>query len=256
MKSNRRKKPKRRAKTRRKPKPSPRRLLWRVGLLVMALGLCFVAWNLLWPPVGRLAERNPVTTAFMQAQKERWAEEGQARGLKWRYVPLGRISPYLRQAVLIAEDDKFFSHDGFDYDMISQAMERNLEAGRIRYGASTITQQLAKNLYLTPSRNPIRKLREAILTWRLERSLSKKRILELYLNVVEWGPGVFGAEAAARHHFGVSAAGLSPGQAARLAAVLPNPDEWNPKTRRGYVAKRAQKIHRIMQKRGLGKVWR
>ncbi len=253
VKSNRRKK---RTKAKRNPKASPRRLLWRIGLLVLALGLCFVAWNLLWPPVGRLAERNPVTTAFMQAQKERWADQGLARKLKWRYVPLERISPYLRQAVLIAEDDKFYSHDGFDFDMMAQAVERNLEAGRIRYGASTITQQLAKNLYLTPSRNPIRKVREAIITWRLEQSLSKKRLLELYLNVVEWGPGVFGAEAAARHHFGVAAANLSPGQAARLAAVLPNPDEWNPRAQGGYVAKRSQKIHRVMQKRGLGKIWR
>lgn len=222
----------------------------------MGIGLCFVAWNLLWPPVGRLAERNPQTTAFMQAQKEHWAEQGVSRRLKWRYVHISRISKYLQQAVLIAEDDKFYSHDGFDYDMMAQAVERNLEAGRIRYGASTITQQLAKNLYLTPSRNPIRKLREAIITWRLEHSLSKRRILELYLNVVEWGPGVFGAEAAARHHFGVAAADLAPRQAARLAAVLPNPDEWNPRSGNGYVAHRAQKIYRIMHKRGLGKVWR
>jgi len=231
-------------------------LLWRAGLVVLALGLCFAAWNLFWPPVGRLAERDPRTSAFMQAQEERWAEQGLRRSLKWRFVPLERISPYLQQAVLIAEDDKFYSHDGFDYDMMAQAVERNLEAGRVRYGASTITQQLAKNLYLTPSRSPLRKLREAIITWRLERALSKKRILELYLNVVEWGPGVFGAEAAARYHFGVAAADLSPEQAARLAAVLPNPDEWNPKAERGYVAKRWQQIHRVMQKRGPGKIWR
>jgi monofunctional biosynthetic peptidoglycan transglycosylase len=256
VKANRRKTPKRRVKARRKAKPSPRRLLWRVGLLVMALGLCFVAYNLLWPPVGRLAERNPRTSAFMQAQKERWEEQGSSRELKWRFVPLTRISPYLQQAVLIAEDDKFYSHDGFDYDMIGQAVERNLEAGRIRFGASTITQQLAKNLYLTPSRNPLRKLSEAIITWRLEQSLSKPRILELYLNLVEWGPGVYGAEAAARHHFGVAAADLSPQQAARLAAVLPNPDEWNPKAGHGYVAQRWKKIHRVMQKRGYGHIWR
>lgn len=222
----------------------------------MALGLCFVAYNLLWPPVGRLAERNPKTTAFMQAQQERWSEQGLSRKLKWRCVPIARISPYLQQAVLIAEDDKFYSHDGFDYDMIGQAVERNLEAGRIRFGASTITQQLAKNLYLTPSRNPLRKLREAIITWRLEQSLAKQRILELYLNVVEWGPGVFGAEAAARYHFGLAAADLSPQQAARLAAILPNPDGWDPKAGRGYVAKRWKQIHRVMQKRGYGNIWR
>jgi monofunctional biosynthetic peptidoglycan transglycosylase len=255
VKSNRRKKSARNKK-RRNPKGGLGRFLWLTSLLILALGLCFVAWNLVWPPVGRLVERNPVNTAFMQAQKDRWAEQGTTRKIKWRYVPINRISPYLQQAVLIAEDDKFYGHDGFDYDMMAQAVERNLEAGRIRYGASTITQQLAKNLYLTPSRNPIRKVREAIITWRLEQSLSKRRILELYLNVVEWGPGVFGAEAAARHHFGVAAADLSPGQAARLAAVLPNPDEWNPKAGRGYVAGRAQKILRVMQKRGLGKVWR
>ena len=255
MKSNRKKK-RAKKKPRRAVQGKTRSVLWRAGLVLLVLLLCFVGFNLLWPPVGRLAERNPVTTAFMQAQKERWEEQGITRRIKWRYVPLERISPYLQQAVLIAEDDKFYSHDGFDYDMIGQAMERNLEAGRIRYGASTITQQLAKNLYLNPSRNPVRKLREAIITWRLEQSLSKKRILELYLNVVEWGPGVFGAEAAARYHFGVSAADLSPRQAARLATVLPNPDEWKPSARSGYVAKRAQKIYRVMQKRGYGKIWR
>lgn len=231
-------------------------MLWRIGLLILALGLCFAAYNLLWPPVGRLAKRNPQTTAFIQAQKEHWEEQGAPKKLRWRFVPMTRISPYLQQAVLIAEDDKFYSHEGFDYDMIGEAVERNLAAGRIRYGASTITQQLAKNLYLTPSRNPIRKLREAIITWRLEQTLSKQRILELYLNVVEWGPGVFGAEAAARYHFGVAAADLSPLQAARLAAVLPNPDGWDPKAGSGHVAQRWRHIYRVMQKRGFGNIWR
>lgn len=231
-------------------------LAWRGAALVLLLAAGFLAWNLVWPPVGRLSRHNPATTAFMQAQQEAWAESGMQRKLRHRHVPLGSISPNLQQAVLIAEDDKFYSHDGFDYGMMAQAMERNLEAGRMRYGASTLTQQLAKNLYLSSSKNLLRKAREAILTWRLEQSLSKQRILELYLNVVEWGPGVFGAEAAARYHFGVAASQLSPEQAARLAAVLPNPDQWNPKADSGYVAQRWRQIYRVMQKRGWGKVWR
>ena len=121
-----------------------------------------------------------------------------------------RISPYVIKAVLIAEDDKFWSHEGFDFEAIQKAMEKDLKARRFKVGGSTISQQLAKNLYLTPSKNVLRKVKEAILTWRIERNLTKKRIIELYLNLVEWGEGIFGIEAAARHYFGKSAAALGP----------------------------------------------
>jgi monofunctional biosynthetic peptidoglycan transglycosylase len=253
----------RRTRRARRPKPNraqprrPRRPWLRAGLWAAGLGLALLlAWLALWPPVGRLATANPETTAFIQAQRQAWQEAGRDRRIRWRWTPLESISPYLRQAVLIAEDDKFHRHHGFDYDMMWRALTRNLESGSIKYGASTITQQLAKNLYLSPRRSLWRKLREAAIAWRLEEQLSKERILELYLNVVEWAPGVYGAEAAARHHFGRPASRLTPEQAARLAAVLPAPRRYQPGTNSGYVAQRWRRIYREMRRRGFGNIWR
>lgn len=162
-----------------------------------------------------------------------------------------RISPYLVQAVVISEDDKFWSHKGFDFEAMKDALEKDIKRRTWRYGGSTITQQLAKNLYLSPSRNPLRKLREVILSWRLERALSKKRILELYLNVVEWGNGIFGAEAASRHYYGKPASELRPGEAARLAVVLPSPRRYNPLSGTKYIEDRAREVLDIVVKRGL-----
>ena len=143
-------------------------------------------------------------------------------------MPYSAISLPLKRAVIVGEDINFFGHGGVDLDEVEDAFERAVERGRRPRGASTITQQLAKNLWLTPSRNPLRKVRELILTWQLERSLSKRRILELYLNVVEFGPGLYGAEAGARRYFGKAAADLGPLEAAQLAATLPNPRAWHP----------------------------
>jgi len=223
--------------------------------LILALVLAAVGYNLFWPDVGSLARRNPKKTAWMELREREWASRGERKRIRQVWVPYARISPYLIQAVLIAEDDKFMHHSGFDLDMIWKAFKRNIDAGRVKYGASTITQQLAKNLYLSPSRNPLRKVREAILTWRLETSLSKKRILTLYLNLVEWGEGIFGAEAAAGHYFGCAAADLSPGQAARLAACLPNPRKYSPVGSSRFVARRTERILGIMEDRGLGTIW-
>ena len=142
-------------------------------------------------------------------------------------MPLSRISPYLIQAVLIAEDDKFFEHEGFDWASMRKALEANIEKKSVRRGGSTITQQLAKNLFLDPGQNVWRKLREAAIAMTLERELSKKRILELYLNLIEWGDGIYGAEAAARIYFHCPAAALSISQAIRLASVLPNPHRFS-----------------------------
>jgi monofunctional glycosyltransferase len=226
-------------------------------LLLMAAGLVlFLVWNLVWPPVAPLAEHNPETSAIMELQRQTWREQGVKRRIRQYWRPLSQISPYLVQAVLIAEDDKFYSHSGFDLEMIEKAFQRNLDAGEIKYGASTITQQVAKNLFLSNSRNFLRKAREAIIAWRLELHLDKDRILELYLNLVEWGPGVYGAQAAARHHFHCPASQLTPLQAARLAAVLPSPSRYNPAAPSKYVAKRANRILREMKRRGLGKIWR
>lgn len=203
------------------------------------------------PDVGRLKKENPKKTAMMEYREAEWAAKGAKRKPYQIWVPYPAISPYMVKAVLIAEDDNFWSHEGFDYQAMEKAMEKNIKARKFKAGGSTISQQLAKNLYLSPSKNPIRKLREAVLTWRLERELSKKRILEIYLNVAEWGNGVFGIEAASRHHFGKSASGLTAMEAARLAAVLPNPRRLNASGDQRYVNSRSEVIYNIMVRRGV-----
>jgi len=203
------------------------------------------------PDIGKLRVKNPARTAFMEYREKEWAQKGAKRGLTKQWVPLARISPYLLKAVLIAEDDKFWRHEGFDFEGIQKAIEKDLQAGRFKFGGSTISQQLARNLYLSPEKSMLRKAAEAIFTWKMERTLSKRRILEIYLNVVEWGEGIFGAEAAARHYFGKPALDLSPQEAARLAAVLPNPRKYNPAGEQRYVVNRARTIYSIMEKRGI-----
>ncbi len=189
-------------------------------------------------------------------RQAQWRERGENRRLHQQWRPLKAISPHLVQAVLIAEDDRFFRHHGLDWEMIKNALERNLDAGRVKFGASTITQQLAKNLYLSPERSLGRKLREALLALGLEAFLPKPRILELYLNVVEWGPGIFGAEAAARSHFGLSARALDAWQAARLAVLLPSPLRQSPSRLSPATAQRATRLLTEMQRRGPGRIWR
>jgi monofunctional glycosyltransferase len=161
------------------------------------------------------------------------------------------MSPYLLKAVLIAEDDKFWAHKGFDMEAIQKALERDLKEKKFRFGGSTVSQQLVKNLYLSPSKNPLRKIREAVITWRMERSVPKKRILELYLNVVEWGSGIFGAEEAAQHYFGKSAVALTAEEAATLAAVLPSPLKYSASDPGPYVKRRSRLIYDIMVRRGI-----
>ncbi len=219
-----------------------------VFFLAVILVICF---PLIYPPVSKLKKENPKKTSFMQFREREWQAKGKKIRLKQQWIPLSRISPYLIKAAIIAEDDKFWKHEGFDFEAIQKAMEKDLKAGKFKAGGSTISQQLAKNLYLTPSKNPLRKGKEAILTWRIERNLSKKRIIELYLNVVEWGEGIFGIEAASRHYYGKSAQALGPEEAARLAVVLPNPRKLNPVGNSRYVAKRAEIIYNIMVRRGI-----
>jgi monofunctional biosynthetic peptidoglycan transglycosylase len=199
-----------------------------------------------------MRDENPKKTAFMKHREEEWKRDGSGCRVQQRWVPLSRISPYVIKAVLVAEDDKFWSHEGFDYEAIQKAIEKDIKARKFKRGASTITQQLAKNLYLSPSKNPVRKIVEAVLTWRLERALTKKRILELYLNVAEWGDaGIFGIEMAARRYYGKSASDIGPVEASRLAAVLPNPRKYTPTGGSRYVKHRADLIYRIMVKRGI-----
>lgn len=210
-----------------------------------------IAYYFFFPDVAELRKINPVKTSFMQYRQTEWKEAGKRLRIRQSWRPLSRISPYVVKAVILAEDDKFWSHDGFDLEAMHKAMDKNLKKGKIRYGGSTISQQLAKNLYLTPSRNPVRKLKEAILTWRIERTLSKRRILELYLNVAEWGEGIFGIEAASRRYFGKSAADIDAIEAARLASVLPNPRRYKPSGSSSYVENRSRRIYRIMVRRGI-----
>lgn len=197
-----------------------------------------------------LARANPSTTAFIESRKAEAAGKRRPLTLRWTWVPLARMSPHLPKAVLVAEDAAFYRHEGFDWDGLREALSRNWDKGELRRGGSTITQQLAKNLYLSPDKNLLRKGHEAILARELERALSKKRILELYLNVAEWGHGVFGAEAAARHHFGKSAADLSPAEAALLAAMLPSPRLYDPLRLTPYLSKRQAQILKWMGEGG------
>jgi monofunctional biosynthetic peptidoglycan transglycosylase len=190
----------------------------------------FLAQILYW------VDHNPGSTSVMEARLEALRERDPGAALEHSWVPYGRISRELKRAIITAEDQKFIDHDGFDWEGIQRALEKNQRRGKIVAGGSTITQQLAKNLFLSGERSLIRKGQEAILASMLEATMSKRRIFEIYLNVVEWGDDVFGAEAASRHYFGVSAAVLEPEQAARLAAMLPRPRYYDHNRESGYLA--------------------
>jgi monofunctional biosynthetic peptidoglycan transglycosylase len=204
-------------------------VLRRVALIVFAVVVLWLAWEVVtFPDVAELKTAPPKTTAFMEQRRKLLRSEGKIDALEWKWVPYGKISPYLRRAVLVAEDNAFYDHEGVDTEAMKEAFERNWKRGKVTHGGSTITQQLAKNLYLSPSRNPLRKVREYFIARSLEKHLTKKRILEIYLNVVEMGERVYGAEAASRHYFGKSASALSTREAALLAGCLPNPRVMNP----------------------------
>lgn len=223
------------------------RILLQVLLLFGLLVAVDVARYFVLPDVGALREENPEKTAFMRYRERQWLDQGVQKEIRNRWVPLSRISRSLQRAVLVAEDGKFWEHEGFDYEAIEEAVRKNVRKKEFAFGASTITQQLARNLYLSPSKNPVRKLKEAILTWRIERELSKERILELYLNVAEWGDGIYGIEAAARHYYGKGARHLSAREASRLAAVLPGPLSYSPTRPSRYIRRRADRIYRMMR---------
>lgn len=224
-----------------------KKAFYAVLISIPILSILYLAF---FPDVSRLEKENPEKTAMMEHREAEWKAAGKKVKVRHKWVPYSRISPHMVKAVIIAEDDKFWSHEGFDFEAIQKALEKDLKARKFKAGGSTISQQLAKNLFLKPTKSPIRKVREAIITWRLERALKKRRILELYLNVAEWGEGIFGVEAASRHHFGKSAAELTPLEAARLAVVLPNPRRLNASGTQRYVEKRADVIYNIMVKRG------
>jgi monofunctional glycosyltransferase len=220
---------------------------WRVkGFLIIGLSLMIGTVLLLWllemPDVSVLRTTNPTMTALMKARQTQAETQGYTIKRHWMWIPLSRISPNLRQAVVAGEDASFFTHEGFDWEGIKDAALYNFEAGKVKRGGSTITQQLAKNLFLSSERSLLRKGREALITRSLEQHLTKERILELYLNVVEWGQGVYGAEAAARHHFKKSSRHLTADEAAWLAAILPSPRRHDPIRKTTSLARRHDRI--------------
>ena len=217
-------------------------LRWIRRLLLAALGV-LLAWQLwLLGHVLYWDFANPRETSFMRMRLAELRERDPKARLKHQWVPYERISVHLKRAVIVAEDDRFVDHEGFDWKAIQKALEQNLQQGRVVRGGSTISQQLAKNLFLSDARTPARKVQEAAITLMLEQAMTKRRILEIYLNVIEWGDGVFGAEAAARHYFGVGAAQLTPEQAARLAAMVPNPRFYDRNRGSGWLSRYSEII--------------
>lgn len=216
---------------------------WAAALAFAAV-LALQAWyfgHVLW-----WSQVDPGSTAFMRAELARLRQENPKADLRFEWVPYDRISAHLKRAVIAAEDAKFTEHEGVDWDAIEKAWERNLVRGRVSHGGSTITMQLAKNLFLSGERSYLRKGQELVITYMIEAVMSKRRILEIYLNVAEWGTGVFGAEAGARHHFGVPAARLGPGQAARMAAMLPRPRYYDANPGSAALARRSAFVARWM----------
>jgi monofunctional biosynthetic peptidoglycan transglycosylase len=219
-----------------------------VGIVVIAVAawLAYEVWT--WPDVAALARRAPGTTAFMTRYAKQQRAAGRDARVAQAWVPYAAISPNLKRAVLVAEDVNFFSHRGFELQELKNAVVAAIEEQHAPRGASTITQQLAKNLWLSPSRSPIRKIKESILTWQLEQTLQKRRILELYLNVAQFGPGVFGAEAASRRFFDKPAADLDEQEAAQLAASLPRPSSWHPGAKGPGYQRHVASVRRRMDK--------
>ena len=201
------------------------KIFWHWLLQTAALLVAAVFFYQLWffIHIWYWVDHNPERSAFMETRLEDLQSKKPQSDLKHVWVPYNRISVHLKRALIAAEDAKFLEHEGFDWESIQQAYEKNLQQGKIVAGGSTISQQLAKNLFLSSTRTPWRKTEEALITLMLEHMMDKRRILEIYLNIIEWGNGIFGAEAAARHYYGVSASALSMEQSARLAAMVPKP---------------------------------
>jgi monofunctional biosynthetic peptidoglycan transglycosylase len=228
------------------------------SLLLSIIVASLVYFYLALPNVSLLKNRNPRTSALMELRDQENREKKLRVSRQQIWVPYERISDHLKQAVLLSEDASFFSHNGVDLGELKEAFKRDLTTFSFKRGGSTITMQLAKNLYLNPAKNPLRKIKEIIIAWQLEQTLSKTRIFEIYLNIVEWGRSIYGAEAGSRHYFGKSAANLNPLEAATLVALLPSPRttrEKNILQRRNLALARLAKVghiseeeyHRIMQ---------
>lgn len=220
---------------------------WWLSRILLGLLLLFLCWNVwIFGHVLWWRTHNPAETAFMEEQLDKLQQKNPDAELRYRWVSYGQISPNLKRALIASEDAKFLGHEGFDWEGIQTAWEKNLQKGRIVAGGSTISQQLAKNLFLSSKRTPWRKLEEALITVMLEAVMEKRRIFEVYLNVIEWGNGVFGAEAAARYYFKTNAAGLGAAQAAKLAAMVPNPRYYDKRRNDPRLLRKAAIIQRRM----------
>jgi len=229
--------------------------IWRhkIRSALLALLLIFILQIVFLPygEIDRMKTVNPGETAFMREHAERAREQKKPFHKVQYWIPLKTIPKDAVDAVILAEDGTFWWNEGFDWYEFKESVEKNFEEGRAARGASTITQQLVKNLFLSPSKNPFRKLKEWVLTWYMDRTLSKSRIMEIYLNVIEWGNGIYGIEAASRIYFGKGASGLSREECARLAAIIPSPRMHRANTDSKYVLRRSQIILERMSARGL-----
>lgn len=229
-----------------KKSPTWRRILKWLVLATLALLVLSAAW--LTFDIYRLRGRFPEKTSFMSLREDEAREKKRAFTLRYTPVPFSKISGELKNTVILAEDGAFYAHHGFDFFEIKEALRENQEKGKVKRGASTITQQLAKNLYLSPTRSYWRKALEALITLELEALLTKPRIYELYLNTIEWGPGIFGCEAAARAHYRTSCAALTQEQSVNLAAVIPNPLQTNPESDNAGTEIRRQAIRERLER--------
>jgi monofunctional glycosyltransferase len=233
-------------------KPRIRRFRWfrtfpcKVLFVLVCLYLGYEILTIPFFSIARLPTENPTETALMRQRIEEAHAHGTILTIDHQWTALANVPRHVRKAILVAEDGSFFSHAGIDWYEVRESAAINWEKGKIVRGGSTITQQLAKNLYLSTSRNPIRKLKELLITWMLESTLNKQRILELYLNIIEWGPGVFGIEAAAQRYFHKPASQLTRDEGARLAAVIPSPLRHQPTESTSFLEKKKQLIlHRM-----------
>jgi len=218
----------------------------RVGLILLLVDLFYLSAT--WPDWKRLSAGPVPKSAFMVHYEARRSKDRQLPALRWQPVALSDMPKFLQRAVILAEDSRFYEHSGFDLIAFREAMDYNLQEGRLALGASTISQQTVKNLFLSPARNPLRKWHELILTWGMERELRKRRILEIYLNIAEFGEGLYGIEAAALSYYGVPVSRITPRQAAELAATLPGPTKNNPATRTPAFEKRTQRILGLLER--------
>jgi monofunctional biosynthetic peptidoglycan transglycosylase len=220
------------------------RWFWRAFLLSICALFAYQFW--IFAQVVYWNYYDPSSSAFMRSRVEALRQQNTEAKFRNHWLPYERISPHLKRAIIAAEDAKFLAHEGFDFEALQNAYRKNLKKGRLVAGGSTISQQLAKNLFLSSEKTPWRKIQEAVITVMLEKVMSKQRILEIYLNVIEWGNHVFGAEAAARHYYGVSAASVSAEQAARLAAMIPNPRFYDKRRNTSLLTKKTRVILRRM----------